>query len=892
MRIIAIILLCCGFANATALDENTIFDGDVYGTYNNLRLRVAVSSDTTATTTVVSYSGADITDINAANITTGILSNYRLDSSSVTLQGNIFNVSNRLLKILTSGYIWNDLIDSGTWISTNTVLGGDLSGYLPNPSVVNDSHNHSQISVTGLRVSTKAITSADVDSTVLIATSPAGGDTTGTLSNLQVIDDSHNHHANSLYDVFLASQSVYDLPSSSSTISHNAGVLQPVNITDATGVAVALSSATVLIRDNANWTGQLYYKYVAANSSLALTDDSVNFIYITWNSGVPIYGATTDRSVINNSNYVPVARVYMQSGNIGYQLLNGNIGLDLTIQGYDRVMRIRGQQGFEKESGLAVSCSSTSPNISVGYLFFGYRRMTLAAYSVATEDNMWIYTHSGGNWIETKTASINNSYYDNGTSTVALTANRYAVNYLFRRVNESINELDIVVGTGDYTLAQALAAVGTIPVVPQSFTYFYYPVGAIIIQAGATTPTQVVTYTPDSGITFASASNHGDLLGLGNDDHLIYALLAGRGGQTFDDNIHVNGSLISSTTIRAPEFCIGLITPSCITAWPSGGSGGGNTYTTGGVAGQLAYYSDTSTITASGIKPSQVLTSTNTTVARTNAQNTFSVAVDGGAAQTFYNTSTNAAASMGHYIQSDTSYTFFRAFSTGGTYSGASAWESSGNLFIGTNNGSSGRLTLFTNDYFFNSPRLVIEPAGAITALSSATFNAGVKASSLAVSGAETVIGSTTIQGAGGLSVTYGIATATATTTSTATLASVSVTGKADFSSVISTATFRYADIAHTLTVSTFGVVDAQTIFITSICAATTVPTSCTVDCQNAGLGGGPGYYISGLPGYFCSGAVAPYAVGFGGSPNTQGIVYYTAINGITYAYAQCRRIK
>lgn len=60
--------------------------------------------------------------------------------------------------------------------------GGDLSGTYPNPSVVDDSHNHTASTITGV------IESGDA----------AGGDLSGTYPNPSVVDDSHNHTAATL----------------------------------------------------------------------------------------------------------------------------------------------------------------------------------------------------------------------------------------------------------------------------------------------------------------------------------------------------------------------------------------------------------------------------------------------------------------------------------------------------------------------------------------------------------------------------------------------------------------------------------------------------------------------------------------------------------------------
>jgi len=338
-----------------------------------------------------------------------------------------------------------------------------------------------------------------------------------------------------------------------SNISHNFGVRDTVTITDAGSSNISISSTSVGIRDNAYSTGKLYTKIIAANASLALTDNAINFIYVTWNSGTPIYAATTDRSIINNSDIIAVARVEMSGSAIKHILLNGNTALDQMAQNLDRIMRIRGQSGFEKESGLTVSCSTTSPTIGSGYLFFGNKRFTLGAYDTATYNNMYIYTHSGGSWIETNSNSLVNSYYDNGTSTVSLNSNRYVVNYLYRLVSESTNMLAVVVSTGDFTLAQALASAGTIPATPDDFSWFYYPVGSVIMQNAATTPTLVTTYNPSSGVSYASVMSHGDLLNLGADDHPQYLLKSGgtmtgtldMGGQPI-----INVSTVTTTTVN------------------------------------------------------------------------------------------------------------------------------------------------------------------------------------------------------------------------------------------------------------------------------------------------------------------------------------------------------
>lgn len=113
---------------------------------------------------------------------------------------------------------------------------------------------------------------------------------------------------------------------------------------------------------------------------MAVTDNAVNYIYVDWNSGSPIYKATTNRDTLNNSDALPVARVNIVSGNICDQLLYQYIGRGATVRNFDRVMKTRGVTGIERESGLTISETATRVvNIGSGFAWFGLARKTLDA---------------------------------------------------------------------------------------------------------------------------------------------------------------------------------------------------------------------------------------------------------------------------------------------------------------------------------------------------------------------------------------------------------------------------------------------------------------------------------------------------------------------------------
>jgi hypothetical protein len=309
-------------------------------------------------------------------------------------------------------------------------------------------------------------------------------------------------------DLDLGAESLY-----AANVSYGEGLLADPTITDAAGVAISITSVDVLIRDDANFgaTQRLYRATVPAVAALAMTDNALNYVYVDWNGGSPVYAATTNRDLLNHSNRVPAARVYMDSGSIEYQLTYGALARGAAVRNVDRIYRIRGTAGSERESGLAVSESATRVvTIASGYAWTGLRRIALDAVTqggAGVTSHLWY--HTAGTWAETTITQYNNTQYDNGTNLVTLTANRYAVNWIYRSLVGP--EIDIVLGSGDYTLAQAEAS-GQ-PAIPPAILGFYILVGRIIVQRNASTAIAIESVV-DTTFNQSAVSSHNDLSNL------------------------------------------------------------------------------------------------------------------------------------------------------------------------------------------------------------------------------------------------------------------------------------------------------------------------------------------------------------------------------------------
>ena len=329
------------------------------------------------------------------------------------------------------------------------------------------------------------------------------------------------------YDTKSAGQAV---PSSNwnehvaySRMNYSEGMLTVPTITYVGDTSIKVTTCDILIRSDAVFGADdiLWKKTVAENATLAVTGGGVvNYVYITYSAGTPVFAVTTSRNDINNSNALPVARVAMQTGSIEYLLYYGAQAKGGSAKNIDRVLRIRGSGGIEKESGLSLTETGTRVvNVSSGYAWFGLERITdttllaIAQGGSGVTSELWYHT-GAATWAHTTVTDYNNTQYDKLTSEFGRTpltnTSRYAVNWIFR--NAATKEIDIVLGTGDYTLTEATASL--MPVIPDRLANFYILCGRIIVQKSSNTAYAIENVT---NVSFRQATTtvHGSLSGLG-----------------------------------------------------------------------------------------------------------------------------------------------------------------------------------------------------------------------------------------------------------------------------------------------------------------------------------------------------------------------------------------
>lgn len=245
-------------------------------------------------------------------------------------------------------------------------------------------------------------------------------------------------------------------------------------------------------------------RYVVAGNTFTLIDNDVNYIVADYNNGSPIMRNTDDVEEIDEQTVIPLFTI-VRTGTTLHTISWDTLGKNKADKLHMSIVKT---QRFRRESGLQLSVYGTrNVRTTAGIMWIGANRIPLTQVDSGT-DNMSFYYHSGGVWTRSSVTQFNNSQYDDGTNLQTLTINRYAVNWIYRGV-ENYKHLYVLLGSGDYTLNQAQAS--AMPVPPDVISAHAVLVGRIIVQQGVSTPTSVVSAFAES-FAGAAVRSHADLI--------------------------------------------------------------------------------------------------------------------------------------------------------------------------------------------------------------------------------------------------------------------------------------------------------------------------------------------------------------------------------------------
>ena len=259
-------------------------------------------------------------------------------------------------------------------------------------------------------------------------------------------------------------------------------------LTDIGGGIVDISSSVAKLFRTNDYTGKLLEYTIPELTGISLTDNETNYIIVNYNSGNPVYQNTTDVSIINESDIIPVYTIYRQ-GNDLHELCWNSLADGMANKLHARFVKTRRFEREENDGLLLSEYGTRNIRITEGHIWQGATKIIIPLFeSATTQIELW--HHTTGVWTKTLTNTYTNDQYDDGTDLQTLGNNRYVVNWVYSGVDINAPHSFVVLSDELKNISEAEAA--TIPSdLPDIITKHSILVGRIIVKKSGTSATSI-----------------------------------------------------------------------------------------------------------------------------------------------------------------------------------------------------------------------------------------------------------------------------------------------------------------------------------------------------------------------------------------------------------------
>jgi hypothetical protein len=326
----------------------------------------------------------------------------------------------------------------------------------------------------------------------------------------------------------------------------DSGILSGTVVSDDLDGTITVAAGTGLIYTTDSDVGSLVFFDIDEDTTVGLTDNSMNFIYVEYNAGSPQFQSTTNVDNVSGTDEIIVGAVYKN----GTDLHVMDVRKQISSLPRDIYYHAFKHYGIERSNGMVTSeTGNRYLDVTAGQLSIALQFLNTPAFDSSGSDTFKLYYYDGAWQVGSAISQLPNTQYnDYGTGLDTLTAQRYGVYWLYMVTDGDVYG---VYGTGDYLLSQAEAATAPSSL-PDELATIGVLIAKVIFQNGGTNLTEI--YIPwTSSIGSSSATDHGALAGLSDDDHPQYVTYTGASG-TVDlgaENLTTTGTVVGSN-VPAP----------------------------------------------------------------------------------------------------------------------------------------------------------------------------------------------------------------------------------------------------------------------------------------------------------------------------------------------------
>jgi hypothetical protein len=308
--------------------------------------------------------------------------------------------------------------------------------------------------------------------------------------------------------------SVTDNVTVQDSISHawSSGSVTGFELTDNGDGTINLAAGEAMLRPTSDPHDTLISMAVGVTANLALTDNSLNYVFVSYNAGTPIVQAGTS---LTDFNCIDKCLIYSISreGTTLYWVSAGEQNIDSNRKHRRMLLECEGFRHVVGGSALGAS-GTRNFAITAGSFYYGLAKVTHDAFDTSAASTFKYYYRNGsGGWTtSTGNTQINNTQYDDGTGTLAtLGNNNYGIHWVYL-ILDNPTIIAVQFGQDDYAnIAAARAA--TVPAAPPTMQGIGALAGRIIIEKSAASFTIVESSFSQSFMATA-ATQHNGLAGL------------------------------------------------------------------------------------------------------------------------------------------------------------------------------------------------------------------------------------------------------------------------------------------------------------------------------------------------------------------------------------------
>lgn len=304
--------------------------------------------------------------------------------------------------------------------------------------------------------------------------------------------------------------STYSTVQDLQNIFHSAGFVDGGSVTSNGDGSCAVSSGNATIRAADDELSTIFWFDFAAAPSVALSDGSLNWVYVYYNAGSPAVQSSTIEPP-NHHEYVKLASVYRTGTTLH---INQTVRFNVGDHAANMVQQMQEVMGYGRASGGSISESGTrNLNITQGAFWNGLNRFTTNSLNTAVSGSFSTFYRNGvGGWTKTTgVTQVNNTSYDDGSGTLkSLLPNRYTNRWVYMATDSDVS---VIYGQSQSNSLASIQMEQPPSSVPAEIQNDSFLLGRIIMQQGTGTFVQSDSAF-DVNFSSSGTPNHNDLGGL------------------------------------------------------------------------------------------------------------------------------------------------------------------------------------------------------------------------------------------------------------------------------------------------------------------------------------------------------------------------------------------